>query len=257
MTQRKPAKGKGGMRSRNTASPARQGVAAKELLEARKRKRHREVIRNRIIFGTICAAILLVAVLIITKMGVAIFDAGPIPTTSTLTFQEDGQVVFEEVTDFDPEVYSKSELKTYTKDLIKEFNEKHEEAITLKRFKVKDNQAYIKTIYKDAKTYTEFTGYETFNGSYDDAVSSGYNFEAVFSAVANNAKSAGQTVDAASTFAGSKVAVVKENVKVVVPGNIKYVSEPSTELADGQSINIKQQDGNEDATDLVYIIYSK
>ena len=44
MTQRRPAGGKGGMRSRNATSPTRQGVAAKELQAARRKKRQREVI---------------------------------------------------------------------------------------------------------------------------------------------------------------------------------------------------------------------
>jgi hypothetical protein len=54
--------GIGGMRSRNNATRPRQGVAAKELQAARRKKRQREVMRNRIIFG---AGVLAVLVLII------------------------------------------------------------------------------------------------------------------------------------------------------------------------------------------------
>ena len=57
MTNNRPRQGSG-MRSRNSAkSPTRQGVAARELQEARRKRRQREVMRNRIILGVICLCI--------------------------------------------------------------------------------------------------------------------------------------------------------------------------------------------------------
>lgn len=257
MTQRRPAGGKGGMRSRNTASPTRQGVAAKELQAARRKRRQREVMRNRIIFGAICVALLALLITLIVKLGGTLFNAGGAAETSTITFEKDGQVVFEEVADFDPQTYSKAEFKKYTQKLVKDFNDSYgDKSIALKRITFRKGQVYIKTTYKDADCYAAFSSYTTYNGSYDGAVTAGYDFNDTFSIVDGTSKASGQTVDAASTFARAKVAIVKENVNVVVPGKITYVSDNSTEVIDEHTVGISQADGNEDATDLVYIIYT-
>ena len=87
MTQRRPAGGKGGMRTRNTASPTRQGVAAKELQAARRKKRQKEVMRNRIIFGVICVGLLALLVTLVVKLGGAFLSSGGAADTSTITFQ--------------------------------------------------------------------------------------------------------------------------------------------------------------------------
>lgn len=257
MTQRRPAGGKGGMRTRNTASPTRQGVASKELQAARRKKRQREVMRNRIIFGVICAGLLALLIALIAKFAAAAIATGGAADRSTITFAKDGQVVFEEVTDFDTDTYSKAEFKKYTHDLVKNFNESYgEKSVSLKRITYRKGQVYIKTTYKDADCYAAFSSYTTYNGSYEGAVSAGYDFADTFSIVAEGAKASGQAIDAESSFAGSKVAIVKENVNVVVPGEITYVSSGSTEIVNDHTVSISQADGNNDATDLVYIVYT-
>lgn len=257
MTKGRPAVGKGGMRTRNTASPTRQGVASRELQAARRKRRQREVMRNRIIFGVICVAVLALLITLIIKLGAALLSSSGTADSSTLTFTKSGEVVFEEVTDFDTDTYSKSDLKSETKDLIKSFNNKYgENAISLKRITFRKGQVYIKTTYKDADCYAAFTSYKTYNGSYVGAVEAGYDFADLFSTVADGKKSAGKSVNADSTFEDYQVAVVDENVNVVVPGQIAYVSDTSTEIVDDNTVRISQSDGNNDATDLVYIIYS-
>ncbi|WP_143002006.1 MULTISPECIES: hypothetical protein [unclassified Pseudobutyrivibrio] len=245
------------MRSRNATSPTRQGVAAKELQAARRKKRQREVMRNRIIFGVICAALLALLVTLVVKFGGALIASGGAADKSTITFTQDGQVVFEEVTDFDTQTYSKAEFKKYTQNLIKDFNESYgSKSISLKRITFRKGQVYVKTTYKDAECYAAFSSYSTYNGSYEGAVTAGYDFNETFSIVDGTSKATGQTMDADSTFAGSKVAIVKENVNVVVPGKITYVSDTSTEVLDDHTVGISQADGNNDATDLVYIVYT-
>lgn len=260
MTQKRPG-GTTGMRSRNSSATStgrpRQGVAARELSAARRKRRQREVMRNRIIFGVVCVAIFALLVFLIIKVAGLAMNSGSMPETSTLTFDKSGKVVFEEVTDFDAETYSKSELKTYTNDLIESFNETYgKDAITLDKLKVSGDKAYIKTTYHDAEAYSAFTSYQTFNASFEEATEAGYDFEELFCTVADGTKATGQAVIAADTFAGYQVAVVSENVTVVVPGQINYISETSTEIVDGSTVSIKQADGNDDATDTVYIIYT-
>ena len=260
MTERRAGGKAAGTRTRstrNTSGRPRQGVASKELQEARRRKRQREVMRNRIIFGVVCVLILALLITLIVKLFGAIVGSGRSADTSTITFEKDGEVIFEEVTDFDTDTYSKSELKTYTKDLIANFNDSYgSNAVELDKIRFKANQVYIKTSYTDATAYSAFSSYETYSGNYEDAVTAGYDFAEVFSTVAGTTKADGQPVDAASSFAGDAVAIVKENCNVVVPGQILYVSTASTEIVDEHTVSIKQADGNDDATDLVYIIYS-
>ena len=246
-----------GMRSRNTGARPRQGVASRELQEARRKRRQREVLRNRIIFG---AGIVIVAALlifiIIKLIGIAL-NSSKTADTSKLTFTADGQVVFEEVTDFDSDTYSKSEFKSYTTDLIDSFNDIYgNKAIALNKLKVSGDKAYVKSTYKDAQCYSSFTSYETYNGSYTDAVEAGYDFAALFSQVADGKLLEANVINADEIFADSYVAVVNENVTVTVPGDITYVSNADITLVDTDTITISQADGNADATDLVYIIYS-
>ena len=257
MTDRRPRQGNG-MRSRNSAnSPTRQGVAAKELQEARRKRRQREVMRNRIIFGAICIAIVALLITLIVKLLGGFIGSNKSSDTSTITFQKDGQVVFEEVIDFDTDTYSKSEFKTYVTDLVASFNETYgEEAITLDKLTVKGDSAYIKTTYKDADCYTSFSSYKTYDSSYEDAVTAGYDFGALFSQVADGVIGEAQVVDTDSLFAGMQVAIVNENVTVVVPGTITYISNANVQLVDSDTVTISQADGNEDASDLVYVLYT-
>ncbi|QFJ53627.1 hypothetical protein [Pseudobutyrivibrio xylanivorans] len=264
MTQSRPG-GTSGMRSRNNARPRsssvnqrpRQGVASRELQEARRKRRQREVMRNRIIFGTVCVALFALVVFLIVKLAGMFVGSGTMADTSTLTVEKDGQIVFEEVADFDAETYSKADLKTYTKDLIASFNDTYgSKAITLDRFRVTADKAYIKTTYVDADAYSAFTSYQTFNGTYEEAAAAGYDFEELFCITENDTKGIGTTVDASETFPGFHVAIVNENVTVKVPGQIYYISEPSTEMVDANTVSIKQADGNEDVTDTVYILYT-
>ena len=245
-----------GMRSRNRTSPTRQGVAAKELQEARRRRRHREVMRNRIILGACLVLVLALIIFLISRLIGGLFS-GSGADTSTITFLDNGQIVFEEVTDFDTDTYSKSELKTYTEDLIDSFNETYEdEAISLDKLSVKGDTSYIKTTYKDADCYESFTSYTTFLGTYDEAKEAGFDFAELFSAVSDSQLSEAEIVDTDTLFEGFNVAIVSENVSVVVPGDIVYVSNANIELLDTDSLAISQADGNEDATDLVYILYT-
>lgn len=246
-----------GMRSRNNAARPRQKVASKELQEARRRKRQREVMRNRIIFGTGLAVVAALIILLVVKLVGFVLNAGGSSDTSTLTFKEDGQVVFEEITEFDTDTYSKAELKSYTKDLIASFNETYgDEAITLNKLSVRGDKAYIKTTYKDAECYSSFTSYDTANSTYEQAIEAGYDFNTLFSSVNDGTLGEPQLVNADTTFAGANVAIVNENVTVKVPGTITYVSNASTELSGEDTVTISQADDNEDATDLVFIIYT-
>lgn len=234
------------------------GVASKELQAARRLKRHRQVMRNRIIFAAACLLVLILIIFIVVKLISAI--AGGSKETaevSTLTFTAAGQVVFEEITDFDEEVYDKSDLKDYTEGLIESYNETDgSEAIVLDKFSVKDDTAYMKTTYADADTYTAFTSYIAYCDTVENAAEAGYDFADTFDEVVDGTKGATTDYDSASDFSGLSVAILKQNVVVKVPGDIVYVSDRSTSIEAADTVSITPADGNEDAADLVYIIFS-
>ena len=49
--------------------------------------------------------------------------------------------------------------------------------------------------------------------------------------------------------------MIKENISVTVDGEILYVSDACTTMVGKNTVAIAQPDGNEDATQLTYIIY--
>lgn len=231
-------------KSRSSTASARTG----------KRKSARaRALRNRII--ALCVILILLVVLIVFAVGkyMGLFDKAPQETTITLT--EDGTVICEEVTSFDESYYSKKELKKDIKSEIASYNEKAgKNKVKLNRLQVKKDMAYAKTTYASAKDYRAFTGIEMYAGKMKKALKS-YAFEDAFVTVKEGTKGASaETLDITSQ-ADLKVLVIKENVAVTVSGEILYVSDAATTMVDEHTVRISQPDGNEDATQLTYIIY--
>ncbi|MCR5195605.1 MAG: hypothetical protein K6D38_04755 [Pseudobutyrivibrio sp.] len=257
MTERRPRGTASGMRSRHIGRRPKEAAAKQSIKEAKRKQRQRIVMRNRAIFGAGCIAVAALVIFLLIKLFGFILDLGKTAETTTITFNSDGKVVFEEVVDFDTDTYSKSDLKSESKDLIEAFNKKQgKDVVSLDRVKMKKDKVYVKSTYDSPEVYTSFTTYETFDDTYENAVEAGYKFANIFSQVKDGKKSQGQILDAASLFVGKRVAIVNENCTVVVPGTIEYVSDSSTEIVDASTVKIAPKDGNEDATETVYIIYN-
>lgn len=235
----------------------RTGASSKELQAARRKKRHRRVVRNRIMFATACILILILIIFIISKLVAAVIGRGKPAEVSTLTFNTDGSVVFEEVIPFDEEKYSPKDLKSFTRDMISSFDEAAgDEAIVLDKIKVDDGQAYIKTKYSTADNYAAFTSYSVYMNTVEAAGEAGYAFDTTFCQVIDGVKGDVLNTNVLSEFTGCYVAIIEENVTVNVPGDILFISSVSTEMVDNNTVTIAQKDGNPDATDRVYIIFS-
>jgi len=257
MTERRPRGSASGMRSRHIGRKPKEAVAKQAIKEAKRKQRQRIVMRNRAIFGAGCVAVAALLIFLLIKLFGFIFDLGKTAETTTITFTEDGKVVFEEVVDFDTDTYSKSDLKSESEDLIEAFNKKKgKDVVSLDKVKMKKDKVYVKSTYDSPEVYSSFTSYDTFGGTYEKAVEAGYKFADIFSQVTDGKKGQGQILDAASLFAGKGVAIINENCTVVVPGTVEYVSESSTEIVDASTVKITPKDGNEDATETVYIIYN-
>ena len=223
----------------------------KDRLKSRQKQR-KKVMRNRLVaLIVICVAVVALIVFGVCKL-TGILDK--MPETSTISLESDGKVIYQEVTSFGEDFYSKNELKSFMKDAIKEYNDKNGNKVKLDTVKVKGDVAYAKTTYSSVKDYSEFTGIEMAAGKMKQ-IKKNYEFDEAFVAVKDGKK--GSTAKAVDITSQSKlkVLVIKENVTVHVDGTILYVSDAATNMVDAGTVSISQPDGNEDATQLTYIIY--
>lgn len=230
-------------------SRAKKPTPPEKKTEVRKAK----MLKRRIIFGggILVAAI---AVILIVCFLTGMFDKGA--EISTLTIQNDGTIVSEEVETLGEDYYAKGELKSFVKKEIKEYNSQAgTKAVKLQKLSVKGDNAYLKTGYKTAGDYQAFTGYELFSGTLEEAQKAGYDLSDTFMAVKDGAKGDGVDRETVLKDKKAKVVAIRENITVKVAGKILYVSGQDTEMTAEDTVTISQTDGNQDATDLTYIIY--
>lgn len=179
------------------------------------------------------------------------------PVVSTISFMEDGKVMLEEVEDFRSTDYDETELKNFTKDMVKAYNNRIGlDRVKLKKLKVTDGVAYVKTFYETAEDYSQFSGYDVFSGSYMDVLDAGYDMSVMISSVSNGIKvSEGAMIDPASLI-DLNVIQVSEYISVKVPGTIEYVSTMGTKMTAVDTVRISPDAGMEDFPAPVFIFYS-
>ena len=200
--------------------------SAKNVKASKRRARNAKIVKRRI--AMLIAALVVIAAIIIAVVCkvVGVFDSTA--DESMITIMDDGKIVCEEVTDFSEKDYSKKELKTFIKQQIKEYTaENGANSVKLDQLKVKG----------------------------DVAAKKGFDFADAFVSVKDGIK--GTSVESLDITSQKKlkVAVIKENISVTVDGEILYVSDACTTMVDKNTVAIAQPDGNEDATQLTYIIY--
>ncbi len=215
--------------------------------------KRQKALRNRLIALITIVVVAIVAVVLVVCKKAGVFDERA--ETSTLTITKDGTVICEEVTTFDESFYDKAQLKKFVKTEIDNYNkEAGDSEIKLNSLTVKGETAYAKTTYKTVDDYCAFTGIELFAGSMSQAKKA-YDFADAFVTVKEGVKGTSAEPLDITSQKKLKVLVVKENINVSVDGEILYVSDSSTSMIDNHTVAIAQPDGNEDATQLTYIIY--
>lgn len=239
-------------RSEENKKPNRSNAARSRDIKARAARRKQILRRRRIALGLIIAAVVVIIALIVCA-ATGVFSKGA--DCSTLTLKSNGKVVFEELTSFEEDYYSKRELKRYIKDTIREYNQTSDGSVRFKKLKVKKERAYAKYVFSDYETYGEFTGQTIFSGTVAEAMGSDYDFLDIFAKVEDKAKTKEASLEQVTKHNDYKVLIVRGNMNVRVPGEIIYVSDSCTEVVDDNQITIAQADGNDDATVITYIIY--
>lgn len=230
-------------------------TASKRRQKAEKsREKRTEIVRKRLLILVIAVVVAAVLVIALICKLLGVFDAAA--EVSTLTLTEDGQVICEEVTSFEDDAYSKGALKSYMKEEIKAYtSENGANSVKLDKVKVKNGEAYAKVTYASAEDYSHFTSLGLYVGTIEEALEQGFDFSDAFVSVTDGVKGASVEPLDITSQKDLKIAVVKENINVTVDGKILYVSDSCTTMVDEDTVAISQPDGNQDATQLTYIIY--
>lgn len=219
---------------------------------AKLKRRRKMIMRKRIML--LGSAVVVIAIIVAALIGVIRLLTHDVEQ-STLTIQEDGSIISEELQAFQEEYYSKKELKAYSTEAIKEYNEQvGSEAIKLKKVSVKQDVAYMKLEFASYKDYTDFTGYEMFVGTIKEAKKAGYQFGDTYVMVAEGKKGKNIPTEDVLSQEENQVVILKQNIAVEMKKPIKIVSDCDTVMVSDTCVSIEPTDGNYDATELRYII---
>lgn len=174
--------------------------------------------------------------------------------TSTVFIEKKGSVVSVDVEKFDKDYYEAEELETYIEKQVDEYDGE-DGSVEKSSFDVKDGVAKLKMRYGSYEDYEKFNGIEFYIGSVVTAQAEGYGFDTEFYRVSEDFKDK-KTVDSSEVLADddNKVAVIKANVDVQVPGKILFVSAQDTKVTAEDTVSITGKGANEEAA-LTYIIY--
>ena len=210
-------------RSSQSAKPRTQTKKkpnAQARAKAKAKARQRQKQKIMVLIGLV--AILLIVIVAALFVSGAI--GGTVADSNSVYILKNGKIVSTNIEDFDENIYSKSELKSYMSDVIKEYNKENGHGSVRQRsFKIKDGVATSVLQYKDADVFEDFYGRELFVGTIGDAIGAGYSFDIPFASVKGNAV----TECTNEKFIGDdtyKVAIIKANTKVMVEGEICFVS---------------------------------
>lgn len=231
-------------RSRNSAATAR----------ARKKKAARR--RQQAIIRMVLLVLIAALVIILAAFGIRSLLGGKGASDTTLTVKKNGAIVFEEWMALDDNYLNADEMKDYVKDVIAQYNSSSNKNVKLKDFKEKGGSVYCRTEYPDADTYYDFTSYYLYTGKASDLSDGTVDPSTVhFMTVAGAVK--GNAVDISEVLSESdaKLLVIEENVKVVVPGNILYVTDACTAVTEKDTVMITPPTGGNDAAVKTIIVY--
>lgn len=207
-------------RSQSAKPRTKSSTQSKAKAKAKAKARQRQKQKVMLLVG-------LVAVLIIVVVA-ALFMSGAIggktAENNSVYILENGKVVSTNIEAFDETNYSKSELKSYINDVIKDYNKEHGSGSVRQRsLTVKNGTATSVLQYKDADAFEDFYGRELFVGTIGEALGAGYSFDIPFASVNGSSitECTNEKFIADETY---KVAIIKANTKVMVEGDIYFIS---------------------------------
>lgn len=169
-------------------------------------------------------------ILLIVIIGIGIFVFGSCGVdytetdTNTVYVLKDGKVVSTDIEAFDQNTYDSAKLENYLASIVDTYNKENgEESLVQKSLTVEENVAVFVLEYANAKVYTDLNGVELFAGTIQEAKTAGYTFEDTFAKI-KDGKAVVATAEEFMSDEEYKVVIIKSNTKVVVPGEVCFVS---------------------------------
>lgn len=173
---------------------------------------------------------------------------------STVFIEKKGSVVSVDVESLDRDYYSAEELESYITEHIEDYTGENGDSVEKLSFDVEGETAKLKMEYDSFEDYAGFNGIEFYHGTVVKAQAEGYDFETEFYSVEDGEKQGNAAKADVLADDDAKVAIIKANVNVRVPGSILFVSSKDTKLEGKDTVSITGEGANEEA-ELTYIIY--
>lgn len=159
--------------------------------------------------------------------------------TNTVYVLKNGKIISTDVESFNAKTYSKEKMESYIKEVIDTYNEgKDRGSLKQRALKVEKDIATLVLEYADKSVYEDVNGVELFTGTIEEASVSGYTFAGEFAQIKDGKAYAATVADFAKDD-GYKVVIIKSNTKVVVPGEICFVSTEHTAKVGKDYVTIK------------------
>ena len=164
--------------------------------------------------------IILLAVFVFRSCGTDYEKAG----TNTVFVLDNGKIISTDIEAFDEKTYDKDEFEAYVDDIIDTYNKDNEKNSLVKKFyNVEDDVATLVLEYANADVYEAVNGIEIFAGTIKEAQKAGYEFDCSFAKMVGG-KAVTATADEFADGEDYKVLIIKSNTKVVLPGEVCFVS---------------------------------
>ncbi|MDD6577870.1 MAG: hypothetical protein PUE94_01055 [Lachnospiraceae bacterium] len=202
----------------------------------------------------------LIIVLLIILIRIAVIRISPKSRVSTLTIQRDGSVRLEEVVDLKNRGVSETEVKQGVRSSIYSFFKEHGfGSARVRRFSHVDGKLYVETCFKTIKLYQTYSGYSLYQGSAWSVEKKGFpledNFRKVETVTKRGSLLKSQEALKKAEEKGDKVLVIQENIRVRLPGKIRYLSDRATHLVSEDTVDISPENKEPDSDILTCIIY--
>ena len=158
---------------------------------------------------------------------------------STVFVLKKGKIVSTDVESFDTSAYSEAALKEYVEQAVAEYTATHgKDSVVLKELTCMDGMATLILEYASAEDYAGFNGIDLYTGSVAEALAAGYRFDSDFAEIGKDSVKECTS----SVFMNGekyKVAIIKANTNLTVPGNICYASSQNVSLVNKNTVAIK------------------
>jgi len=144
--------------------------------------------------------------------------------TNTVYILKNGKIVSTDIEAFDQKKYNGEKLDSYLKDIVDTYNKENEkDSLKKKSLTVEENVATLVLEYANGDVYEEVNGVEFFTGTIEEAKKAGYTFDDSYAKM-KDGKAVTATADDFIKGEDYKVVIIKSNTKVVVPGEVCFVS---------------------------------